>query len=117
MSLDVWLTEEVKCENCSHCVDNRDVFDYNITHNLSRMAKEAGLYDAMWSPESKNYSKAKHLIKPLKNGIDKLVSDPAKYKEFNSANGWGLYPHLLDFARAYLEACETYPESKISTSS
>jgi hypothetical protein len=58
MSLDVYLygpPETADCQ-CPHC-DNRhtrerreEYFSANITHNLNRMAGEAGVYLACWRP-------------------------------------------------------------------
>ena len=41
MSLDVWLNAVVKTQ----------VFSANITHNLGKMADEAGIYKALWRPD------------------------------------------------------------------
>lgn len=88
------------------------VFEYNITHNLGKMARECGLYIA-WNYDIK---KASELIEPLKAGLAKLVSSPAYYKQFNPANGWGKYEDLVAFGIAYLEACEKYPDAKVGVS-
>jgi len=43
MSLDVSLTEDVY-DSRGRFRDTIEVFDYNITHNLTHMAKAAGVY-------------------------------------------------------------------------
>lgn len=55
MSLDVYLyeTEEHTCAGCGRVdrVRRGDcVYDANITHNLGKMADEAGIYLALWRP-------------------------------------------------------------------
>ena len=64
VSLDVYLCDrviDISPEQCIECIvhgpyDNDEhqheyiVFEANITHNLSRMAREAGLYEACWHP-------------------------------------------------------------------
>ena len=42
-----------------------DVFDANITHNITKMAEVAGIYEALWHPEKINAKKAKDLIEIL----------------------------------------------------
>ncbi len=112
------------------------VFDQNITHNLGKMASEAGLYEALWRPhrlkkgydipeddhnaewefEDANHSQAFEIIPILKKGIKKMKSNPEYFKKFNPENGWGTYEGLLSFAEKYLEACKEYPNSFISVS-
>ena len=112
------------------------VFDYNITHNLGKMASKSGLYEALWRPhrlkkgynipeddhnaewefEDANRSQAFEIIPMLENGIKKMKSKPEYFKKFNSENGWGTYEGLLSFAEKYLEACKEYPNSFISVS-
>lgn len=106
MSLDVWLTAVVPS----------NVFDYNITHNLGKMAEAAGIYQHLWRPEELNITKASELIEPLKTGLELLKSDPLRFEEFNPENGWGDYRGLVEFVEKYLAACIEYPEAEISIS-
>lgn len=92
------------------------VFDYNITHNLGKMATEAGLYQYLWRPDELNISIAKDLIEPLKDGLGKLLDNPDYYKTFNPENGWGNFEGLLKFVSSYLKACIDYPNAEISVS-
>jgi hypothetical protein len=41
MSLDVRLEDE----------NGRELYWFNITHNLNKMARKAGLYQCLWRPE------------------------------------------------------------------
>lgn len=109
MSLDVWL----------QLTDNDDeipVFDYNITHNLSGMADEAGIYQHLWRPEELEITKAKQLIEPLIDALCVMVRDPDRFKAHNPPNGWGTYDGLVRFVLAYLAACREYPDATIHVS-
>ena len=102
MSLDVHLSERV--------------YSANITHNLGKMAQEAGIYQALWRPEEEYYTTASDLIEPLTKGLALLVSDPERFKAFDSPNGWGMYEHFVPFVAKYLEACVMHPESRVDVS-
>jgi hypothetical protein len=124
VSLDVYLTGEkvtVECE-CAQCGNrhsretNDTLYDRNITHNLAQMAGQAGIYEALWRPEEIGITKARDLIGPLQTGLDLLKSDPARFKAFNPANGWGDYDGLVDFVSSYLRACRGYPDANVSAS-
>jgi hypothetical protein len=96
--------------------DDSEVFDYNITHNLNKMADEAGIYQHLWRPEELSITKASELIEPLTTGLALLESDPTRFKTFNPENGWGDYEGLVEFVRSYLMACRQYPEAEIYVS-
>lgn len=104
----VILTAEYGVDTC--------VYESNITHNLGKMAGEAGIYEAMWRPEEIKATQAKQIIEPLESGVNLLRSDPERLKQFNPSNGWGDYNGLLRFAEQYLEACKSYPEATIRVS-
>ena len=93
--------------------ETNEVFSQNITHNLSRMAEEAGLYSCLWRPEDAKIFIAKDLIEPLREGLHKLKLNPDKYKVLNPANGWGSYDGLVSFVDKYLDACYKYPDAEI----
>ena len=84
--------------------------DFNITHNLIRMARVSGVYDALWGGHG---MRAKDIIQILKNGIAELERNPEHYKTFNAVNGWGTYDDFLPWIKEVLCAAETYPESII----
>lgn len=96
--------------------NNEEVYWANITHNLSKMAAEAGLYKYLWRPQENGISHAHQLVEPLRKGLAKLKSDPEKYGQFNSPNGWGVYENLVEFVSNYLKACESYPHAEVSVS-
>lgn len=92
------------------------VYWANITHNLWRMADDAGIYKHLWRPDELDISIAGQLIAPLCRGLALLESDPARFEKHNPSNGWGNYDGLVDFVREYLAACEKYPQAKVSVS-
>lgn len=106
MSLDVYLIETVET----------DVFSANITHNLRVMADEAGIYKHLWRPEEIGIVEAHQLIKPLKEGIEKMEADPDRFRKFDSPNGWGTYDAFLPWLEDYLEACIENPSAYIRVS-
>jgi hypothetical protein len=93
-----------------------DVFDRHITHNLGKMAKEAGIYEVLWRPEEIGIDKASDMIPFLEKGLETLKSDPERFKEFNPENGWGSYEGLLVFAVDTLAACKEHPDARVSAS-
>jgi hypothetical protein len=88
----------------------------NITHNLGKMAAEAGIYEVLWRPEELCLVKAHQLVGPLTEGLERLTSDPEKYRAFNPANGWGDYDGLVAFVTEYLAACIANPDADVKVS-
>ncbi len=108
----------------------------NITHNLGKMAKEAGIYEALWRPyllkegynipesdyqaeykfEEENPVRGYEIIPVIEKGLEDMIARPAHYKTFDSPNGWGLYKHFVPFIEKYLEALKEYPESFVECS-
>ena len=103
MSLDVTLTALAPVE----------VFSANITHNLNKMADEAGIYKHLWRPEEIGITKAGQLIEPLRRGLADLRAQPERYERFNPENGWGSYATLVRFVEAYVAACEQHPDADV----
>mgnify|MGYP003585490603 CR=1 FL=1 len=106
MSLDVYLTR----------VQKVTIFENNITHNLGKMAKEAGIYMHLWRPDELGITKAVELIEPLRQGIELMDSDPDRFVAFNPENGCGSYAIFVPWIKRYLEACEDYPDSYVEVS-
>ncbi len=110
------------------------VFSANITHNLNKMASEAGVYDACWRPyklhkdygrndgvediefEQKVVMYAKDIVPFLQKGYDELRLKPEFYKQFDSPSGWGVYDNFLPWVKNYLDACLENPDATISVS-
>ena len=97
-------------------IERRSIYSANITHNLGRMAEEAGIYQHLWRPEEIGITTAGELIEPLERGLTLLKERPEHFEQFNSPNGWGLYENFVPFVEAYLEACLENPDAVISVS-
>lgn len=110
MSLDVYLRAVAPCDECEQLC-TKVVFRANITHNLGAMAEEAKLYRPLWRPG--NSKKAGALIRPLREGLALLKSDPGRFKAFNPENGYGSYDGLCGFIEKYLAACENWPDADV----
>jgi hypothetical protein len=95
---------------------DRSIYSANITHNLGKMASEAGIYQALWRPEEIGITRAFQLIEPLRSGLERLRQQPDHFKQFNPENGWGDYDGLVRFVEQYLEACEDYQTAVVSVS-
>ena len=117
MSLDVYLSNTVKCPACAHIFGgDSTAWSANITHNLTRMAEAAGIYEAVWRPEEIGISTAEQLIEPLCKGIALLKSDPERFKKFDAENGWGTYRDFVPWLDRYLRACMDYPTATVRAS-
>lgn len=139
MSLDVCLTRKKWVsydKGKTHTEEKEEVYWANITHNLNKMASEAGIYEALWRPhrlkvgynipeddhhsewkfEDENTTMAQDIIPLLEKGLADLKARPEHFEKFNSPNGWGMYKHFVPFVEKYLEACKEYPDAIIEVS-
>lgn len=122
MSLDFYLYQprQINCPSCRHCIevsgDDVEIFSRNITHNLGKMASEAGIYEALWHPDRKGWKIASDVVEVLEKGLTDLKSRPDFFKTFDSPNGWGIYEHFIPFVEAVLAACKNNPAATIYTS-
>lgn len=139
MSLDVSLyrTYHISYDKGKTLEEKEEcVYDANITHNLGKMAGEAGLYEALWRPyklkegynipkddhtaeyefEEANPTFAYQIIDVVEKGLEELKSKPEHYETFNSPNGWGMYEHFVPFVEKYLEALKQYSECRVIVS-
>ena len=87
-------------------------FTIKVTHNLNKMAEEAGVYKHLWAPEEIG-TKAGQLIEPLATALTLMVAEPDRFMKFNPKNGWGNYDWLLQFIKEYLIECICYPDAII----
>jgi len=124
MSLDVYLTGKPIEVNCvCQCCNNEhtrksteEFYSANITHNLNRMAEEAGIYTHLWRPDEIGITKAEQLIEPLRAGLARMKADPPRFEKHNAGNGWGLYEHFVPWVEKYLAACEQNPDADVNVS-
>lgn len=103
MSLDVYLEK----------MQLSEVYNGNITHNLTKMAEAAGIYKCLWRPEENGIEEAGQLIPLLKEGLEKLKANPEYFKTFDSPNRWGVYEDFVEFVADYLKACIEHPDATI----
>ena len=121
MSLDVYLYGEPENKPCPYCdgtgkAGEESVFSANITHNLGKMAMEAGIYQHLWRPEEIGITHARQLIEPLREGVARMKADPEYFKKFSSPNGWGMYEDFVPWVDHYLVACMDNPDAEIRVS-
>jgi hypothetical protein len=106
MSLDVYLKNEAGDE----------LYSRNITHNLGKMAREAGIYECLWRPDEHSITHARQIIEPLAAGVALLATQKARFEEFNEPNGFGLWEHFLPFCADYLQACRNNQDALVKVS-
>jgi hypothetical protein len=119
MSLDVYLNRKRYLsydEGKTYTEDDEQIYWANITHNLGKMANEAGIYEALWRPEEIGKTKASEIVELLEKALADLKERPEHFEKFNSPNGWGMYEHFVPFVEKYLEACKEYPDAVIEVS-
>lgn len=107
MSLDFYI--ETECEHCGQ----KSSYSYNVTHNLGRMADEAGVYKCLWRPSENGFEKAKDIIEPLEKGLALLKSDKDRFVKLTPDNGWGSYEWLVEFLEKVLETAKEFPEYSV----
>jgi len=106
MSLDIYFSQ----------VQETEVHSQNITHNLGKMAEAAGFYTALWHPENIGIKKAIELLPFLEKGINEMKTNPDKFIDLSSPNGWGTYDQFIPWIETLIQACKDYPESTITVS-
>jgi hypothetical protein len=110
-----------------------EVYSANITHNLNKMADEAGIYNALWRPyqlkpeynipeddlqaeykfEEANPVRAHEIIDIIEKGLEDMKARPKHYEKFNSSNGWGMYHNFVPWIEEYLKALKEFPEAQV----
>ena len=106
MSLDLYLS-------CDHCGDVRN---FNITHNLTPMARECGVYGFLWKAPETGVKIAADLIGPLTLGLKRLRSEPERFQSLNPPNGWGDYDGFVESLESLLAACLNVSTASVSVS-
>ena len=63
--------------------------DFNITHNLGKMAAEAGIYGCLWRPEEQDppITTAAQCVPFLQTGLAALRARPDDFRLMSAANG------------------------------
>lgn len=112
MSLDFSLYTPAgePCETCGRGDEARELYDANVTHNVTPMWDKAGVYDALYRSHGK---RAGDVVATLRIGLADMVGRSLEYRALNPPNGWGSYEGALHFLRATIAACEANPEAII----
>lgn len=110
------LNPDVEPVTFSGSDESREIYSANITHNLGKMAAEAGIYEALWHPNENGIRVASEMINFLEDGLAKLRAQPDHFRQFNSPNGWGLYDSFVPFVEDVLSACREHPNAKVRNS-
>jgi hypothetical protein len=108
MSLDLSLY--VETDTGAAELTRVDLFDRNITHNVSPMWSRAGVYEALYKSRDKT---AADVVDVVRAGVQTMEREPDEFRKLNPPNGWGDYNGALAFLRAFLTACEAHPKAKI----
>lgn len=96
-----------------YAVRRTNVFDANITHNLTSMAKEAGIYLHLWRGPEAGFKIAADIIPALKEGIELMEAHPDRFRKFDDPADWGTYDQFLPWVKRVLAACEANPDAEI----
>ena len=110
MSLDFSLVYDADFLGAKEDVE---VVDLNITHNLGKMAKAAGVYDCLWRSGENDFEVAEQIIPILQSAIKDMEERPDYYKKFNHPSGWGDYDDFVPWLKDLLKSCENHPKSEI----
>lgn len=100
--------------SCPHCGQGED---FNITHNLAAMARDAGIYEILWHPEKMNpQPTAFSVAMTLESAIALMWADPARFKLHDAPNGWGIYDHFMPWLEKVARYCRDHPDFRVSAS-
>lgn len=123
MSLDFYITAPVQPTHrapCPHCgqmmtvtPELEELFSANITHNLTRMWREAGVFDALYESEGK---RAADIVGALTEGVATMAREPDRFHAFSAPNKWGTYEQALPWLERVREACIESPYGVIHIS-
>ena len=94
----------------------REIFDVNITHNLTRMADVAKIYGVMWRPDENGIKTAADCIPAMAAGVVFMEANREMLEQYNPSNGWGSYEVLLQVATEILTACRENPDAIVGAS-
>lgn len=86
------------------------VFDANMTHNVSRMWRKAGIYDALYKSQGRI---AGDVVRELRVGLQKMLDNREEYEKLNPENGWGSYASAINFLRDVIIGCEDNPKGTV----
>lgn len=80
------------------------------------MAREAGIYLALWHPDDAGVRSAADLAEKLEPAVDLMRNDQARFRAYDSQNGWGTYDQFLPWLEQLLNACRENSDARIEVS-
>lgn len=95
--------------------NDSDYWSANITHNLTKMAKNipvmfgdkpTTLYYACWRPNEIGAKTIADILPMLIQGIHYAIDHRKDLVKYNAPNGWGTYEGFIKFLLNYKQACE-----------
>lgn len=84
------------------------LYSCNITHNISKMWRESGCYNVIYSD---NQIPSEEAIPVLKNALEYFNKNKKTLEKFNSPNGWGNYDNAHNFLSNLLNECIKRPKT------
>ena len=90
-----------------------EVFERNITHNVTPMWKLAGCYEALYRWDGRQ---AREALPVLESARERMLADHLDFRAMNPPNGWGTYDGALRFLQDCIYACRQYPKATIHIS-
>lgn len=106
MSLDISL---VTTYDTGHGPTELEVFESNITHNLTGMADALEIYGVVWRPEENDVETAEQLVEPLEKALVRLKGRPDLFAQYDAENGWGTVQQFIPWLEELLAACREHP--------
>ena len=83
-------------------------FEFNSTYNLTPMFDAAG-----FRMRDFNGKTGAEVAPILAAAVAVMESDPAKFRAFDSPNGWGTYDQIMPYLREFLAAVDAHPTAMV----
>lgn len=94
--------------------DDKRIHWFAVPETMDIMAKESGLYDVIWIPNTISSIETISVIPVLEAGINKLKNNPSLFKELYEFRT-NAYEHFLSYMEKYLDVCKDYPDAVVSS--
>lgn len=104
MSADYWLTIDTGGDEPARVGES-----LNVTYNLGQMLRAAGFPEwgkLIGAPAAE----AGGMLRAV---YDRLLADPATFREMNPSNGWGTYEGAIAFVDRFAVQCAEHPKAII----
>jgi hypothetical protein len=94
-------------------VGDARVAEFNFTHNLTKMASEAGIYRPLWRGDEDGITTARQIYDALEPKVRLLAEDRERFEKFDAENGWGTWESFVPRLYVLLGACAMYPDARV----